>query len=455
LSQESWFKKGLPWVDYLKLRASFGLTGRDNVGAWAWLQTYAIMPDDGPVFGTNSANDPSSHLTLNAPASGSSSRAGSAAVNRDARWDKAYKGNIGLDFNVLNNRLTFNIDAYYNWNREILMNLNQSIPGYVGTIAARTNLGKIDEYGAELSATWRDRIGKDFKYRIQLNTAYGDNKVLLEDWTTDYLYRQVQKGDRSDLGAWGMQCLGMFRSYQDIEEYFAKNHITTYMGLTKDQVKPGMLIYKDVRGAYLGNNKYAGPDGVVDKDNDQVHLSNRSNPYGVTTNLSADWKGLSLTAQLSASWGGYSFVPSAALKPAAASVSDGYRGLEYANMPAFWNTDNMYVYEDVHDAAGNVVVKANRDAKYPNLRYYSINAAQSSFWRVSGARFRLNRLTVAYAIPPKYLKWTGVESCRFNVTGQNLLSFLNPYPDNFMDPMSTYGAYPTLRKFTIGVNLSF
>ena len=55
----------------------------------------------------------------------------------------------------------------------------------------------------------------------------------------------------------------------------------------------------------------------------------------------------------------------------------------------------------------------------------------------------------------EYTKMIGIESCRFNITGQNLLSFYNPYPDNFIDPMTTYGNYPTLRKFTIGVNLTF
>lgn len=52
---------------------------------------------------------------------------------------------------------------------------------------------------------------------------------------------------------------------------------------------------------------------------------------------------------------------------------------EYANMPSFWNVDNMYVYQDVLDAAGNVVVKANHDAKYPNLQYASVNSAESTF----------------------------------------------------------------------------
>ena len=74
---------------------------------------------------------------------------------------------------------------------------------------------------------------------------------------------------------------------------------------------------------------------------------------------------------------------------------------------------------------------------------------------VSGTRVSMNRLTLAYAIPSKFTRLIGIESCRFNVTGQNLFSFYNPYPDNFIDPMTSYGSYPTLRKFTIGVNVTF
>jgi hypothetical protein len=89
------------------------------------------------------------------------------------------------------------------------------------------------------------------------------------DWETEYLYRQITKNHRSDIGTWGMQSIGMFRSFQDIEEYFAKYNITSYMGMTKDKVRPGMLMYKDVRGAQQSDGSYAAPDGIVDKDNDQ------------------------------------------------------------------------------------------------------------------------------------------------------------------------------------------
>lgn len=442
ISEESWMKN-TKWVDYLKVRGSFGLTGRDNTAPWQWLQTYGSQKGKGPVFGVN--NNASSHMSMSN---------NSAALNRDVHWDKSYKANVGIDFNTLNNRLSFNVDAYYVWNREMLMSLSPSISTVVGTESAALNLGEMDSYGVELSATWRDKIGKDFKYKIGINTGYTDNKVLMMDWATQQEYRQIRKGGRSDIGTWGMQCIGMFRTFQDIEEYFAK-HLTkedgtlgTYMGLNKDDVRPGMLIYKDVRGSVKNaDGSYGGPDGVVSQTDDQVRMSNRSNPYGFTTNMSAEWKGISLTAQLSASWGGYSMIPSSALK-----TGD---GIEMTNMPSFWNPDDMFVYEDIYDGSGNLLMNANHDAKYPNLNYASVNSVASTFWRVSGARVRLSRLTLAYALPKKYTNFIGIQGCRFNLTGQNLLSLYNPYPDNFIDPMCSYGSYPTLRTFTLGVNVTF
>lgn len=441
MSEENWFKKALPWVDFLKVRGSFGLTGRDNIVAWQWMQLYASDANKGPVFGLGTNNDTSNILSLNK---------NNSAVNRDVHWDKVYKANFGIDLNVLDNRLSVTFDMFREWNREMLMNISQAIEATIGTQSASTNLGEMDSWGYELSLTWRDKIGKDFKYRIGLNTGYYDNKVLNMDWETEYIYRQIRKGGRTDIGLWGMQCIGMFRSFQDIEEYFDKYNITSYMGLTKDKVRPGMLIYKDVRGPQQPDGSYAAPDGVVSEDNDQVQLSNRSNPYSFTLNLGADWKGLSLTAQINAQWGGYDVLDGSMLK------SDGkVENLEFTNMPIFWNVDNMYSYQDIYDAQGNLVVAANRNGYLPNLQYQSVNAVASSFWRISATRVTLNRITLAYTLPQNWVKKIGLQNVRFNVTGQNLLSFYNPYPDNFIDPMCSYGAYPTLRKFTVGVNVTF
>lgn len=441
MSEENWFKKALPWVDFLKLRGSFGLTGRDNILAWQWMQLYASDANKGPVFGTGASNDTSNILSLNK---------NNSAVNPDVHWDKVYKANFGIDLNVLNNRLSVTFDMFREWNREMLMTISQSIEATIGTQSASTNLGEMDNWGYELSVTWRDKIGKDFKYRIGLNTGYYDNKVLNMDWETEYIYRQIQKGGRTDIGLWGLQCIGMFRSFQDIEEYFDKYNITSYLGMSKDEVRPGMLIYKDVRGPQQADGTYAEPDGVVDEDNDQVRLSNRTNPYSFTLNLGADWKGLSLTAQINAQWGGYDVLDGSMLKS-----GSGVDDLEFTSMPIFWNVDNMYSYQDVYDAQGNLVVAANRNGSLPNLAYQSVNSIASSFWRISATRVTLNRLTLAYTLPQAWVKKVGLQNVRFNVTGQNLLSFYNPYPDNFIDPMCSYGAYPTLRKFTVGVNVTF
>ena len=444
VSEEPWWQniKAVKWVDFLKIRASWGLTGRDNLAAWQWMQIYAQDANRGVIFGTGSSNDSSNRITINK---------NNSAVNEDVHWDKSYKTNIGLDFQVLNRRLAITVDYYKERNREMLLNLNQEIPTTIGTQSASTNLGEMNSWGWEFSFTWRDKIGKDFKYRVGLNTGLRDNEVLMMDWEKEYLYRQIRPGSRTDIGTWGMQCIGMFRSFQDIEEYFQKYNITSYMGMTKDKVRPGMLIYKDVRGAYdATTGTYAGPDGVVDQANDQVCLSNRSNPYGMTLNLHADWKGISLTAQLGASWGGYTTLPAAAIGVASAA------NIEYYNMPSFWNPDNMYAYQDVYDGSGNLVVKQNREAQYPNLAYQSVNAVASNFWRISAASVRLSRLTLAYQLPKEWFKSIGIKNVRINVTGQNLINFYNPYPEKFTSPMAgTYGAYPTLRKWDIGLNVSF
>ena len=436
VSKEDWFADNVKWVDFLKVRASFGLTGRDNIAAWQWLQTYSIANDKGGVLGENGV-------------AGNHISAGST-VNRNVTWDKSYKGNLGIDWNLLNNRLSFTVEGYYTWDREMLMAFSGSVPGTVGANSASQNYGEMDSWGIELSTTWKDKIGKDFTYRIGVNTGYSDNEVLFRPWKMDQsTYRSVIPGRRTDMGTWGMQCIGMFRTFQDIEEYFETYNISTYMGKTKDQMRPGMLMYKDVRSWNESTSTYGGPDGIVDRDLDQVQLSNRSNPYGLTANLNAEWKGLSLTAQISASWGGYSFVPTSAI-----SISK--TELEYLNMPSFWNVDNMFSYQDVYDAAGNLVVAENRNGHYPNLAYSDVNSVNSTFWRISGTRVRLNRLTLAYSLPKKWLTPIGISAVRVNVTGQNICDFYNPYPEKFMDPMAgSYGAYPTLRKFTIGLNVTF
>ena len=138
ISEEEWFSKNVKWVDFLKLRASFGLTGRDNLAAWQWMQVYAQDANKGVVFGEGTGNDSSNRITINK---------NNSAVNTDVHWDKSYKFNVGIDAHFLDRRLAVTFDAYREWNREMLLNIKQDIPSTVGTQSASTNLGKMNNWG--------------------------------------------------------------------------------------------------------------------------------------------------------------------------------------------------------------------------------------------------------------------------------------------------------------------
>ncbi|MCK7539953.1 MAG: hypothetical protein MZV63_58135 [Marinilabiliales bacterium] len=100
------------------------------------------------------------------------------------------------------------------------------------------------------------------------------------------------------MGKWGYDYMGMFRSQADIDAYVQQCSMTNVFGTAVAQLKPGMLYYRDVRGAMKadGSGDYEGPDGIID-DKDMIQLSKKSgNPYGFSLNLGAEWKGISLTA---------------------------------------------------------------------------------------------------------------------------------------------------------------
>ena len=438
MSEESWFNKEKLGIDFLKIRGSFGILGRDNIQPWLWTQLYSRNADKGPVFGTSSNTS-----------SGASFQMPQRGVNRDVHWDKTYKTNLGIDVRMLDNRFGITLDAYYDMGRELFTTFTGTsfYPTTVGTQATPENFGEVDTYGVELTLNWKDKIGKDFSYWVKLTTGYSDNKIKEAGFQATPGFDDIVRGERSDRGVWGYECLGMFRSYQEIEEYFATNNITSYLGNSKENIHPGTLIYRDVRGQRNADGSYGEKDGVID-ENDYVKISHRANnPYGLTMNFGASYKNFSFSAQFGASWGAYALMQTNLRQ-------ESYSNMEYKNVSAIWK--DMYIYEDVLDASGNVTAAMNRNAKYPNLKYSAINGQASTFWKVSAANIRLRNLTVAYSLPKEWMKPLGISSCRLNLTCQNLLSFYNPYDGGVWDTWAgTYGNYPNLRKFTLGVNVSF
>lgn len=438
MSEESWFNKEKLGIDFLKFRASFGILGRDNVDEWRWCQLYDYKEYGSAIFGTDPTQIAAKSFKLPEK----------SGTNPNLRWDKNYQTNFGIDATLFDNRLSVTLDGYYNFSREMFVAPSAwTMPGTVGIYAAPENWGKMDSYGVELQLRWRQRVNKDLQFNIGVGTGYDDNKLLEASFPVDPRPWDQIRGQRSDRGRWGLSCIGMFRSYQQIEEYFNKYHITDYLGLTKSQVHPGMLIYEDIRGPKDENGNYTAPDGVINSQDDRIEISHRANnPYNANLNLNVIYKSFTLNATFQGEWGAYTTVPSSLR-------GESFDSMETHNISAMWK--DMFIYNDVLDTQGNILASANRNGSMPNLRYKE-NTQESTFWRMSAARVMLRNISIAYTVPKKWIMPFGISSLRLNLTCQNAFSFYNAIPGGVWDNFAgTYGNYPVTRKITLGVKVSF
>jgi TonB-linked SusC/RagA family outer membrane protein len=449
LSDESWFKDNVSWVNSLKLRASYGKTGSNNIKAWKWLQLYKAETDKGMGFGTNGGA-----LTTGITPE--------VSPNRDAKWDETIQRNIGIDFSVLKSRLNVNLDRYFNTqsNMFTLMSGAIGVPISVGGAYAEENFASVKFWGTEVSATWRDRAGK-FDYSIGMNFGTGNNKITKYfDQPFDYQSKITtgrREGQSTYSPAWGFRTWkqtstgdGLLRTDADVDAYWAyltdlaaKSGVAgaapNYLGITnKINMKKGMLAYEDVGGALDAiNQTYAGPNGTILEDQDYVELlsKKKNRSYGITTNLSVSWKGISLMAQIATSWGGMNKIDY--LKQGTGSTQSMWAQPIYLN--------------DMYDSTDNP------NGKYPNLASFdNFKGTNSDFFMVSAFRCYVRTLSVGYSIPKSIISKAHIENARLFLSGNNLWDFYNPYPNKYRNMYDAPNVgYPTLRTWALGVNLGF
>lgn len=448
LSDEDWFKDNVPFVNFLKIRGSIGRTGNDNVKPWKWLQLYSAAPDKGMGFGGNGGA-----LTTGITPE--------VSPNPDIKWDRTLQRNIGIDFSVLSNRLTVNVDHYFNQTSDMLTLMSGAIgvPISVGGAFAEQNYSAVKTWGSEITATWKDRIANKVDYTVSMNFGIGDNKVTKYfDQPFDYpseMTTRRQVGQSTFYPAWGFRTWkqtsggdGILRTDADIDNYWAyltenaaKSGVAgatpDFLGITdKSQMKKGMLVYEDVAGNLDAPNKtYAGPNGTILDGQDYVMLKKNTKSYGVATNLSFSYAGISLSAQILTSWGGLNRL-------------DYYKqGTSSTQMlwaqPAYLN--NMFDPTD------------NPNGKYPNVAYYDdFGGANSDFFTLPSFRCYVRTLSLGYTLPKRLVSRANMESARIYLIGNNLWDFYNPYPGKYRNMYDAPNVgYPTLRTWALGVNLGF
>jgi TonB-dependent starch-binding outer membrane protein SusC len=370
LSEESFFK--VPGIDYMKLRASYGQMGNDQVFYNGALQEFAYLATYG--FGQYPING-SVATTLRE----------TVLANPDFTWERANNLNVGLDATFLNGKLDLVLEYFNNRRDQILIQKTGSTPASSGitTLLPPVNAGKVENAGFEFSLNYNIKTTSDLTLRAGINGGYARNKVLFMDevpGAPDY-----QRMEGKPIGAYLVyQDEGVFRDQAAITE----NKID--YSAVAGKLLPGDMRFQD----YNGDNKINADDAVrINRNN--VPTFNFGTTFEVryrNWNLNMLWQGAT---------GASVFV-----QTESGDIGN-YLKYDYDNR---WSIDNPSSV-------------APRLASRGDTYYTGGNFGNNTYFLRSRDYIRLKNLELSYSLPLGVISRVGLGSARVFVNGQNLLTF--------------------------------
>lgn len=403
ISEEGFWDSVRDVVDNLKVRASWGQLGNQNVmkpDQWGNLNTVDYYPFSSDV------NLATKYVFDKAVYSGA---AITDMANTNITWETTTDVNIGLDATLFG-KLNITADYFQRKTKDILLKLN--VPLIIGMNAPSQNAGEIENKGWEIGATYTDRAG-DFNYRVSLNLSDVKNKVIdLKGINEDKL--EVNREGYAMHSLYALEAIG----YIQPEDYDAGGN---YMGATQyGNFGPGDIKYKDQNG-----------DGVINSS-DRVIIGNLIPRYTFGASLYGEYKGIDLSLL--------------------------FQGVGKANGYIHGQGIQTFIMGGtVQEQHKDNWTPENRDAKFPRLAFNESNNEQnSSFWMKNAAYMRLKNLQVGYSFSDKMLQKTPFTNLRLYFSSDNLLTF-----DKFWDgfdveaPVGNGGYYPQMKTFSFGVDIKF
>ncbi|WP_302799357.1 SusC/RagA family TonB-linked outer membrane protein [Parabacteroides goldsteinii] len=401
ISEESFFNKSA--IQFLKLRASVGLTGNDSVGGWQWQESY--KSGSSAYFGSS----PSKSVGITY----------GSVVNPNLTWEKALSYNVGADVNFLNH-WTVSADYWYRNSYDILGSRQNTLPNSFSLTMPAENYGEIHAQGFDLQLGYHGN-NKDFSYYGNLTMSYGWNKTIKQDYAENARWIDIPVGkSRSYITGWEFDKI--IRTQEELDAFKAEHPNYQHNGLSPEL---GMMVFKDLSGP---DGK---PDGIIN-DWDKVILKNSNNPVIYGLNLGGSWKGLNVDMMFSGQLGVDKW------------ATDLAGGVEWNRMWKKWYNDSW--------------TPENQNATLPK-RISSNNAktyeTASSYWLKDASFMRLKYLTVSYDLPKNQFYNKLFDNVRFFVTGTNLF-VLSSFNKNYYDPEIGNGnAFPILRSVNLGVDVKF
>jgi TonB-linked SusC/RagA family outer membrane protein len=426
-SNESFIKNNYTWIDLLKFRASVGLLGSSNVTRYQYAESYK--------FGTGSGGG----AVFNEAGRGYGIQYNLAMANPNVTWDHTTKTEYGLDLAFLKSRLNFSADYFWNHGYDLITGVTSSVPSTVAATLPLQNFGIVNTFGYEISAGWRDHLGKNFSYNFSPFFSWSDNKQIRVDQSVG-LIGTVQDAinNSSDMGSYGWKSLGIIRTKEQADAIIAERSAAAG-GDQKVTIQTGnsAIPIKDANGIYhLGmlNYRDMNGDGIIDIK-DEIYLNKKtSNHYNLGLNFGGSFKSLTLGVVMGMSWGGQGSL-------------GGYDRLQTSSSNPI--TENKPVYWADHWTS------SNPNAKHPNPYYTDNFSATSDFWFISSFSWNITSMNLSYTLPTKWTSKIGMSSARIYAVGYNLFSLVNNYPGHFRDPQTSINQYPAIRTASLGLNVGF
>lgn len=398
------FMKHLPFVDLFKLRASYGQTGFDDVsGRFLYLTEWA--------YGGQA------RLGMNGEAAELSPYnwyRENTVGNPNVQWEQAEKMNIGADLELFKGLVKAKIDVFQDKRSKILLANRTSVPSYYGATPPVANLGKVNSKGYEVELHLNYQFPKGVRLWSDLNLTHTQNKVI--DADNPALLPDYQKSEGKQIGqAYSYVSEGYYNTWDQL--YGSTQHNTN-----DNQKLPGNYYLVDYNG-----------DGVIDaQDNIPYgHSGWPQNTYNAT--FGVDWKGLSAFVQ--------------------------FYGVNNVTRQVVFNSlasQSHVVYDE-----GSYWSKDNVGADVPMPRWLSTPAGyyRGTQYMYDGSYLRLKNAEIAYTINTGIVRKLGLESLRIYVNGNNLKAW-SKMPDdresNFAGTgWASQGAYPTVKRYNLGANLTF
>ena len=424
LTEEDFMKSAASWLDFLKLRLSWGQVGNANINCYQYLA---------PVTTSNTNYNFGATGGTDAWVMGAYTE---RLANEKVKWETSEQYNVGLDARFLRQRLSLTLDGYIKNTKDWLV--QAPIRATAGTGGPVINGGDVKNKGIEVGLSWNDNIGRDFTYSVGANFAYNHNEVGniptldgIIHGKDNQIYSNAEEFYRAENGHaigyfWGYKTAGLFQNQKEINDWIAAGN-----GIYQAAVKPGDVKYVDVNH-----------DGVINAS-DKVDLGNGLPKYTFGFNFNLAWKGFDLSANFTGAAG--------------FQIAQSYRNPDSSQA----NYSRRILKRWTGEGTSNEI---------PRVTYGDVgNWLFSDLYLQDGDYIRLQNLTMGYDFK-KLISWKGLSKMRLYFQVQNLFTLtkydgmdpeigsFNGTDGNSSDSWVSgvdMGYYPHPRTFIVGLNLAF